>query len=414
MAGENNNSNAFQSQTRLAPVYIQLVPGPPGPTTVTTIPGTGLVQVLSGTVTAFPNGSADQLLGMNHAGSAYQYFTLGGDGTLSSSLLTVVGILGHALPGVTPGYLHWNGSAWVFDTPSGFTAAGDLSGSSSTQQVIGILTKALPALASGYLHYNGSAWVFDTPSSFTAGGDLSGSGTVQQVIGLLTHALPALSSGYLHWNGSAWVFDTPGSGFSAGGDLTGTISSQNVVGILTHALPALTAGYLQWTGSVWAFSALPTSLPPNGPAGGDLGLTYPNPSVLGLLTHALPALSAGYLHWNGSAWVFDTPVTTFPAPGSTISGTFAMAATDTWKKFVAGTYTITAPVSPVVGQNYELTDVTTSGSLEATPVTLASGAAYTIRDPQNTLAAPTASVTLRTSGMTYRYRYDGAVFQCVN
>lgn len=45
----------------------------------------------------------------------------------------------------------------------GFIAGGDLSGSSTSQQVIGIEGNAIPSLTSGYLHWNGSAWVFDTP-----------------------------------------------------------------------------------------------------------------------------------------------------------------------------------------------------------------------------------------------------------
>src|SRR5208283_4978949 len=47
-----------------------------------------------------------------------------------------------------------------------------------------------------------------------------------------------------------------GGGFTAGGDLSGTGSSQQVIGLLTHALPSLTTGYLNWTGSAWALSTV--------------------------------------------------------------------------------------------------------------------------------------------------------------
>ena len=42
-------------------------------------------------------------------------------------------------------------------------------------------------------------------------------------------------------------------------------------------------------------------------AGGDLSGTMPSPTVTGLKGNALPALSSGYLHWNGTSFVFDTP-----------------------------------------------------------------------------------------------------------
>ncbi len=53
-----------------------------------------------------------------------------------------------------------------------FSAGGDLSGSSSSQEVIGLLSHALPSLTTGYLNYNGTNWVLST---------VSGGGTVTSV-----------------------------------------------------------------------------------------------------------------------------------------------------------------------------------------------------------------------------------------
>jgi hypothetical protein len=53
------------------------------------------------------------------------------------------------------------------------TFSGDLSGDVTTQQVIGILNHPLPALTTGYIHWNGTAWVFDTPAGGGGGGSMT-------------------------------------------------------------------------------------------------------------------------------------------------------------------------------------------------------------------------------------------------
>src|ERR1700733_11444772 len=129
-----------------------------------------------------------------------------------------------------------------------FTAAGDLSGSASSQQVVGLLGHALPTLAAGYPNWNGTAWVFSTPSaslpSGTAGQlvfyQASGTTVVPLTLGtnlsITGTTLNASSSGATAWSAitsganaqtgafstaAPWTFNVPGAASTPGLSITG-------------------------------------------------------------------------------------------------------------------------------------------------------------------------------------------------
>jgi hypothetical protein len=134
------------------------------------------------------------------------------------------------------------------------------------------------------------------PPSGAAGGDLGASYPSPTVVALHTGAtklsVGTLNDGELLWRVGASVQSTPlpaslpPSG-AAGGDLGASYPSPTVVALHTGATK-LTVGTvndgeaLVRSGTALVSAPIPTSLPPSGAAGGDLSASFPNPSVVAL------------------------------------------------------------------------------------------------------------------------------------
>jgi hypothetical protein len=108
-----------------------------------------------------------------------------------------------------------------------------------------------------------------------------------------------------------------------------------------------------------------------------------------------------------TTWL-DSFFTSIPTPVVVAAGSYTMVPGFPWLLISAGV-TILFPGRPVVGQLLELTAA--SGNFGSSNATF-NGNGNNINDPQAQYTVA-ATVTARTSAVTYRYRFDGAIFRCV-
>ena len=149
------------------------------------VTGTGLWHSTTGTLdTAAYIGALDTILVTNHADTATAWIAPGGDVTYASSNFTVVGLQTHAVAATSPtegqfliqGAANWAPTTLTQDVTASVTTPGQM-------DVVGLLTHALPGLSAGYLQWTGAAWAFGGGGSVISwANDLAGSTNSNQYV----------------------------------------------------------------------------------------------------------------------------------------------------------------------------------------------------------------------------------------
>jgi hypothetical protein len=242
---------------------------------------------------------------------------------------------------------HCIGASCITAWPTGtFVAAGDLSGTGTSQTVVGIQGHAIAAPTSaGYAYWNGSAWVYQTPS---------GSGTVTHTSGALTALAVMVGNGAADATVDTGC-STDGAGALTCASITSSSTTPGKVSLAagTGNIPALSSNSAGFAAPVSGGTSYLLKLPATitagilhaaAPATGDgvneSAMTSSAVSLTADVSGTLPVANGGTGTTTGVAPV---PV---PTPGTSITLTapsgFAIC---------TGTCTVSVPV-PAAGYQF--------------------------------------------------------------